>query len=197
MINNDSYTEQELLSRIAEGDEQAFKLFFNVYRDRLFVFIDNFIRSKEVAEELVLDVFVKIWVGREMLPQIEDVRAFLYRIARNKAIDFFRAHTNDDKLKQGLLIRLGLQEGESADEALLLKEYEQLLREAILLLSPQRREAYMLSREQYLTHDEIAEKMQISRHTVNSHISEAQRFIRRHLSERLDLALVLVLYSIK
>ncbi len=78
-----------------------------------------------------------------------------------------------------------------------MREYEQHLREAVSLLTPQRQQAYTLSREQNMTHEQIAEEMQISKHTVNSHISEAQRFIRKYLAKNLDIALILVLFHDK
>lgn len=195
MRPTDTKYDHDLLRRVAAGDEQAFRQLFDTFHDRLFLFIREFIHSGQVAEELVLDVFMKIWLGRDLLPQVQDFRAFLYRIARNKALDFFRAAARNSRLREHLAKELRLANEAGADSALMVKEYEALVREAISLLSPQRKQAYLLSREQHLSHDEIASRMQISRATVNSHIVEAQRFIREHLARHLDIALALVLFA--
>lgn len=165
------------------------------YRDRLFVFVRDLTRSEVVAEELVMDVFMKIWMGRELLPEVENINAFLYRVARNKAIDFLRKAAKDDKLMDALARQFSLEKEQSADSLLMIKEYEGLLREAVSLMPPQRKQAWKLSREENLTHDQIAARMQISPATVNTHINEAKRFIRQHLSRGMDLALVLALFS--
>jgi len=82
-----------------------------------------------------------------------------------------------------------------ADERLLKAETEQRITEAVNQLSPQRQEVFRLSREQYLSYDEIAEKMQLSRLTVRNHLSAALRFIRDHLDKGPELATILALVS--
>jgi RNA polymerase sigma-70 factor (ECF subfamily) len=74
-----------------------------------------------------------------------------------------------------------------------MKEYETKLREAVSILSPQRKKVYQMSRDQDMTHDQIAVQLNLSKHTVNNHIVEAQRFIRSYLSKNCDVAFLLVL----
>lgn len=189
----DNTRDAALLRRISEDDEAAFAELFTLYRDRLFLFLSGMLQSDEVAEELVLDVFMKIWTGRDTLIEIRDFRAFIFRVARNKAIDFFRASAHDRQLRAALSDRLQISDDRSADEALRVKEYEKYLREAIDLLPRQRQRAYLLSQEG-LSWQQIAGEMQISEASVNTHLTEARRFIRLHLSRNMDLALVLVLF---
>ncbi|MBA2561605.1 MAG: hypothetical protein H0V14_01575 [Chitinophagaceae bacterium] len=80
------YNEQVLFQQIAEGNEKAFKSLFDTYRSRLFYYISRFVKSDQVAEELVMDVFLKIWMGRELVKQIENFDAFLFRVAHNLQI---------------------------------------------------------------------------------------------------------------
>lgn len=175
---------------MAAGDEAAFRSLFEKYRDVLFTYIARFVRSDQVAEELVMDVFMKIWLGRELALQIERFDAFLFRIARNKSIDFLRSVTRDSNFKELLWARLkGLTE-DGADSILIIQEYEAKVREAIALLSPQRRKVYQLSREQEYTHDQIARQLNISKATVNNHIVEAQGFMRKYLFKHMDLAII-------
>ncbi len=187
--------DNELLQRISAGDEAAFAVMFERYRGKLTVFLTNFLKSEAVAEELVQDVFIKLWQGRESLKDVQDLNAFLYRVARNKAIDFFRAAKKDSKLKEGIYRLLSGEQADAADRDLLYREYEAGLRAALQLLPPQQARAWHLSKEKNKSHLEIAEIMGISKTTVNTHITEANKFIRRHLSQTFDLALIIVLLN--
>lgn len=183
----------ELLRHVAASDELAFKTLFDTYHGRLFFYISRFIKSDAVAEELVMDVFLKIWVGRELVIQVENFDAFLFRIARNKSIDFLRSASKDNRLKELLLEKIQAASSEKADTLVLVREYEEKIREAISLLSPQRKKIYQLSREQDYTHDQIAEQLNISKSTVNNQLVEAQRFIRSFLSKHIELATVILI----
>ena len=65
MISNNIKIEKELLTQVAAGNEESFKILFNTYNDRLFNYISTIIKSREVAEEVVMDVFLKIWLGKK------------------------------------------------------------------------------------------------------------------------------------
>jgi RNA polymerase sigma-70 factor (ECF subfamily) len=158
-------------------------------------YIAAFIKSDQVAEELVMDVFMKIWLGRDVVMNIENLDAFLFRVAKNKAIDFLRSAARDSGLSQLLHERIDMMAGERSDAGLLMREYEEKLREAIDLLSPQRKKVYLISREEELTHNEIAECLGISRNTVNNHIVMARQFIRDYLIRNMDIATILALLS--
>ncbi|MCH5720116.1 RNA polymerase sigma factor [Niabella hibiscisoli] len=84
-------TEQDYLlqNQVSQGDQQAFTVLFDRYHPRLFNFIVNLVKSNEVAEELVMDVFLKLWLSRDMIGGIENFDGFLFKIAYNKSIDFF------------------------------------------------------------------------------------------------------------
>lgn len=187
------YNEEEILRQIAAGDEKAFQALFHEYRGRLFYYISRFIKSEPVAEELVLDVFMKIWLGKELINEIKHFDSFLFRVAHNKAIDFLRSAANDSHLKELLWEEMQAQPAERPDWQVQVREFESKLRAAISLLPPQSKKVYTLSREQDLSHDQIAEKLQISPATVNNHIVMAQRFIRTYLSKEMDLAVLLLL----
>ncbi|WP_423737768.1 RNA polymerase sigma-70 factor [Chitinophaga caseinilytica] len=192
MQANKLYDEQLILRKIAGGDEPAFRELFDEYRGRLFAFVSKFIRSEQVAEELVLDVFMKIWLGRELLVQVRNFDAFLFRVAHNKSIDFLRAAAKDSALRELLWDDIQAAAGERPDMQLQQREFEGKLRRAVELLPPQARKVYRLSRESDMSHDQIATQLQISRSTVNNHIVAAQRFIRSYLSREMDLALLIL-----
>jgi RNA polymerase sigma-70 factor (family 1) len=185
------HTDHQLLQQIAKRDEGAFKTLFDAYRDRLYHYIHGIVKSKEVAEEIVMDVFLKLWLGKELVNQIENFDAFLFRVAYNKSIDFLRSAARDPGFRDLLWDEMQLAGGMYADQVLITREYESKLREAIGLLTPQRRLVYELSRDKGLSHLDIARKLQLSKHTVSNHIVEAQKFIRSYLVRHMDLALVM------
>jgi RNA polymerase sigma-70 factor (family 1) len=193
MAQNNFHTEKELLAQISAGDEKAFRALFASYYEQLYRYIFGFIKSKQVSEELVMDVFLKIWLGRDLISQIEKFDAFLFRVAHNKSIDFLRSVARDPKFKDLLLENIQLANNVQSDSPVLMQEYETKLREAVSLLSPQRKKVYQLSREQDMTHDEIAAQLNLSKHTINNHIVEAQRFIRTYLSKNFDIAFVVAI----
>ncbi len=193
MPHHNLNTEKELLAQVSEGNEKAFRALFFDYYEQLFKYISCIVKSKQIAEELVMDVFLKIWLGKELIPQIEKFDAFLFRVAHNKSIDFLRSVARDPKFQDLLWDQIQLANDARADSSVLVHEYEAKLREAISLLSPQRKKVYQLSREQDMTHDQIASQLKLSKNTVNNHIVESQRFIRNYLSKNCDMAFLFLL----
>jgi RNA polymerase sigma-70 factor (ECF subfamily) len=189
--NND----RDLLLQVASGNEQAFKALFDSYHGRLFQYILNLTKSKEAAEELVMDVFTKLWLGRQMIPEIENIDGFLYRIAHNKSIDFLRAASKNRSMADFVWDRIQVPEHANPDQLLMIKEYEAKLKEAIDLMSPARRKVYQLSREKGLSHQQIADELNISKNTVTNQIMEAQRFIRNYLLKHVDIIIIMSVLS--
>jgi RNA polymerase sigma-70 factor (family 1) len=184
------HNEKLLLRQVARHDEKAFKALFEAYQSRLYHYIIGIVKSKETAEEMVIDVFLKIWQQREMLAGVERFDAFLFRIAFNQSVDFLRRAARDPKIKDVLWQDIELAGGLSSDEPVLVKEYEVKLKEAIGLLSPQRQLIFRMSREKNFSHSAIAQKLQLSKYTVSNHISESLRFIRAYLANFLTILLL-------
>ena len=193
MTNNNYHSEKDLLSQISEGNEKAFRILFAKYYEQLFNYILAFIKVRQITEEIVMDVFLKIWIGRDIIIRIEKFDSFLFRVAHNKSIDFLRSVARDPKFQDLLWDQIQLVTNVQADSSVLIHEYESKLREAVSLLPPQRKKIYQLSREQDMTHDQIAVHLNLSRYTVNNHIVEAQKFIRAYLSKNCDIAFLLAL----
>ena len=89
------HIDEELVRQIAMGNAKAYKELFNMYYKRLCQFAFLFIRSVEITEEVVLDVFINMWIKRDQLVQIRNIRSFLYTSVRNQAIDYQRSKTVD------------------------------------------------------------------------------------------------------
>jgi RNA polymerase sigma-70 factor (ECF subfamily) len=184
-------SDNELLAQVALGNEASFECLFARYHERLFQYISMFIKSPQIAEEVVMDVFVKIWLARDLIGQVENFNSFLFRMAHNKAIDFLRMVAKMPDFKELMWDTLQIPASDDADAPVLRAEFEKKVRDAMSSLSEQRRKVFEMSRDQELSHEQIASRLGLSKNTVNSHIVEAKRFIREYLSKSMDIAYVL------
>ncbi|MBN9381928.1 MAG: RNA polymerase sigma-70 factor [Chitinophagaceae bacterium] len=177
------YIETELLRKIAEGDEAAFSILFDKYHVRVFDYLVVITKAKEAAEELLMDIFLKLWLGREWITEIKDVEAFLKKVAYNKAIDFIRYTARHKKLQDIIAREVAYTPGQSPVDTLAEKDYQKIIQKAVDGLSPQRRQVYTLSRSHGLTHDEIAHELNLSVSTVKNHSKAALKSIKAFLKE--------------
>jgi len=181
-----TYTDEELLSLLNTSDEAAFNEIFRRYRDKLFFYLRKHTKSNETAEEIVTDIFMKLWAGRELTARIDNLAAFLHKVGYYKTLDFLRTTARHQRLQQ-TYIDYFLPPGEKpADEALIDSQDRLLLYKAILQLPPRRQTIYKMSREEGLSHDQIAEALGLSRSTVNNQLGAATRSIAEYLRSNTD-----------
>jgi len=190
-----SYDEIALLSNIAKGDEAAFRTLFERYWDNIYGVAFAFTKSPVMAEEIVQDIFVKIWLKREHLPQLKKFSDYLFIIARNHIISLLRKKTSEQPFTDHLL-NYFQETGNNPEDLLLCRETENLVHKAIELLPPQQHLVYCLSREKGLNQEEIASQLNISVHTVKSHMNKALQFIRHYLHQHAEIEAVAILYCI-
>lgn len=181
MSNHSSNTDIELLSRIRDGDEAAFTTLFERHRSRLYYYLLRHTKSPELAEEIVIDIFIKLWEDRELADQIGMPSAFFHKVGYHKAMDFLRTASRSKQLQEAYLRRAVRQTQSAPDELLMDEEARALLVEAVNQLPPQRRLIYRMSREDNMSHERIAEVLNLSRSTINNTIVAATRSISEHL----------------
>src|SRR6185312_2967846 len=159
MPNGSLDNEKELIKLIADGDEIAFEKLFSHYRNRIYSVAFKLTKSYVTAEEIVQDVFLKIWINRSNLNNIQNFGGYLFIIARNDAYKALKAIAGKYKL---ILVEeqdQNLSSNNTADR-LMEKEYNLILQNAIDRLPNQQKEVYTLVKEYGLTRDEVANKMQ-------------------------------------
>jgi len=179
-----------LLSRISNGDHVAFASLFSRHRNKVYTTAVRMTGSYTEAEEIVQDVFVKIWVGRQKLTEVQDIESYLFIIARNLIYDAMkRTARRKAKLKEDSPVRdFTLPEAENLLQE---KQLEQVIRDAIDQLPAQQKAVYLLARNEGLTKSEIAERLHLSPHTVKSHYDRAVRSLRAHCVGVLKILLVI------
>lgn len=163
-----------LLERIASGDERAFAASYQRYWSKVFTYLLRLTKSRETAEELLSEIFTRLRVNRAAASGIGNVDAFLSKVTYNRAIDFFRFAAKEKKIQALITLELNRHPSQTNDGYLADKEYKALLRQAIRQLPPQRQRVFTLSREQGLTHEEIARQLNMSPQTVKKTMSNAR-----------------------
>ncbi|HEY9261686.1 RNA polymerase sigma-70 factor [Chitinophaga sp.] len=182
-------------SRVQHIDISVFNGLFDKYKNRLYGYILSLTHSEYYAEEITQEIFIKIWISRDLLAKAENLEHYLFTMARNRTISFLRGAAVDMKVLQHLQSQMNT-DGNPAEDRLARQEYDKLLLQAVAQLSPQRRTVYQLSRDKGLTLDEIATQMGISRNTAKNHLMAALQFIRSFLStHQMELLLFFWFYS--
>ncbi|MRG47963.1 RNA polymerase sigma-70 factor [Chitinophaga sp. SYP-B3965] len=174
------FNEKDLLRHAAEGNSTAFATLFNNYKDKLYRFLVQANGSPELTEDIIQDVFLKLWKDRANLVNVQNFGGYLYRMAQNHVINSLKRMATETHIIQELSKK---QEDTCSDveEHISLQEVNRSLHSALNKLTPKQKLVYTLSRDKGLRHDEIARFLNISPSTVNNHLIEALRIIRRQL----------------
>jgi RNA polymerase sigma-70 factor (family 1) len=172
------HNERELLLTIAKGDEKAFRKLFNHYWNHIYSVAFTFTKSIVLSEEVVQDVFLKIWLKREQLTSIINFKGYLFTVARNHIYNELRKKSCEQSFVKHLE-EYFIEMSSLPEEKLFLKETQYLINEAVAHLPVQQRTVYELSRNAGLDHAQIADKLGISKLTVKSHMNKALRLIRQ------------------
>ncbi|RYZ26041.1 MAG: RNA polymerase sigma-70 factor [Chitinophagaceae bacterium] len=178
--------EKELLLYISEGNEAAFREIFYRYADKLGSYVLRLTQSKTIAEEIVQDVFLKIWINREALGEVENFSVYLFVLSRNQTLNALRktlretSHQKEWERDQAVVMETcDKPEEENA-------HFEGLIDGAISQLPSQQQKVWLLSRKDGLTHPQIASALGISKETVKKYIMHANQSITRFIRSRLS-----------
>lgn len=177
----------DLIQKVSQGDERAFRALFDRYRNKIYSLGIYLTRSEIMAEELVQDVFLKVWKCRTELASVVYFNAWLRTIAKNTCSNYLRSLAIE-KMAMMNIADNSPKDTESFENELIVREFEQIIQHAITQLPPQQQKVYLLSKQCFKKQDEIAKEMDISIYTVKEYMKLAQRSIRRHLETKAELA---------
>jgi RNA polymerase sigma-70 factor (ECF subfamily) len=164
---------KNILCDIATGDNEAFKALFNMFFPKVKVFLVKFLKDDKAAEDIAQDIFVKIWSLRYALPEIKSFNTYLYRMTRNAALNYLR----DQKYAVNIS-EIPILDDSDIEQEYYRKEKELLIRLAVEQMPPQRRKIFTMSRYQAMSNDEIAKALNLSKHTVENHLSISLKELR-------------------
>jgi len=193
MESKTDYSNNNLVALLQKGDEQAFRSLFVKYSARLYLFSLKFLKDKEDAEDLLNEVFLKIWENRQSLKTNLSFQAYLFTIAYNNIRQRFIKKSREEKY-----IRIFTEEylaNTSEDEDQLdYYSFMERINEIIDLLPPRRKEIFILSYKDELKNEKIAEKLSLSENFVRKQLSIARKFIIDKIKENNHLAGILLIY---
>ena len=190
-MNTDiNLSEPELVRALSKGDIKAFNSLFQLYGNRLYRFAFGYLKSKAETEELVQDVFLKVWEKRAELKEHLSFKGYIFTIAFNHIRKHFLKVARTNKyLGQQIFNDLDLSTVQEIDYQLIKQKID-----AIVDQLPERRKAvFVKSRFEGFTVKEIAEEFGTSPKTVENQLGEALKFLKTHLGKE-DLAIVLFFY---
>lgn len=184
----------QLALRIKLGDEQAFELLFRKYYMRLCGFANKFLNDPEESREIVQEVFMKIWEGREDIDPEDSLKSYLFKIAQNLSLNRLRKKKVESKYVEIYKLVYIDHSEFSSYESLLARELEDNITTAINTIPPKCKRVFELSRMEGLKYDEIAKTLNISVKTVEAQMSKALRILRLELKDYLEI-LIFILIS--
>lgn len=185
-------TERELLLRVANGDETAFRNLYDMYHQLLATYIFRLTRSLSETEEIVHDVFLKLWMSRESLSAIENARAYLFVVSRNHALNVVNRRMKELLKRQEWISDTKNSLSVPGDHE---ESSHSIIDKAIDQLPPQQKKVFLLSRHEGLTYHEIASNMGISRETVKTYLKHATTSITKYIRKNIEISLLIIFFG--
>ncbi len=185
-----NYEESKLIILLKEDSEYAFQLIFDKHRNRIYKTAIKFLKSPVIAQDVVQDVFLKLWFERKNIDVAKPLEAWLYTVAKNNILNKLRKIANDWKAVDVITPILNLSENNS-DHKLIQGEFHNSLKMALSKLPEQQKTVFLLSRGKKFTYEQIGKQLNISPLTVKTHLSRALLAIKKHFESSGILVLLL------
>ncbi len=185
--------ERELLSRLRSGDEKAFEQFYKNYGRRIFGNILKMVKDQEIAQELLQDVFVKVWENRSVIDIDRSFKSYLFTISRNLVYN----HLKRISLERQIEAYLSSNRSElysHIEEDLFFEETEQAFKKAVADLPPKRQQIFIMCKIEGKSYEEVSALQDVSVSTINDHVVKGVRFVKEHM-ERSRLIILTGLIS--
>ncbi|MFY9150497.1 MAG: RNA polymerase sigma-70 factor [Prolixibacteraceae bacterium] len=183
---------QELLTRLKSGDMLAFDQIYKQYSHNLFSFVFKILKNEDEADDIVQEVFVKIWESREKLGDYKLLNSYIFTIAYNNSIDLIRKRINSSKYLDHLKNSSVIEITPTTISEIEFNELNIQVGKLIANLPERQKHVYLLHREDGLTYTEIAEQLGISKNTVENHMVKALKYLRQNMDNSLFVNMLFV-----
>ena len=178
-------SEKDLLISLKEGDEKAFNTIYKKYVKQVYNFCKLYIINDNEIEEVVQDVFVRLWESRYTIREDDNFKGLLFIITRNLVFNETRKSFNHDFYTVSIIDAIENMAEENGsyyeEQTLEAKDLSEFIDKLISELPPQRQKIFNLSRKEQKSYREIAEIMNLSEKTVEHQISDALKYLRKHM----------------
>ena len=173
------FTEKELVELLKYGDKFAFEQLYHNYKERIYGNLYKMVKSVEISEEILQDLFVKIWISRENLDIEKSFRSYLFKISENLVYDFFRKAALNKEL-ESYLVSVAVPATSPVEQHIYYKEGNYMLAKAIESLPPRRKQIYILCKIEGKSYREVSRLLGVSISTINEHIVKATRVVKKY-----------------
>ena len=194
--NRGQHSDRLLVQELIAGNEKAFHSLFETHQNDVFTYSRSFLKSDVYADEIVQEVFMKVWLKRETLNSSLSFKAYLMTITKNMTLNFLKKATYDEKLREEVYYGRPEFSNPIYDE-IREKELEVIKQEALELLPPKRRLIFELARNEGMSYEDISQALGISRNTVKSQMRKALETLRNFLSNQRDLNINLLILTME
>lgn len=168
--------------RLIAGDELAFRGVYDFHSEQVYQLAFRFLKDTAWSEEIVQDVFLKLWLNREGLDEQGNIWLYLYVITKRLCLNKLREVRKSTMLLEQLMRNMEIA-GNLSEEQFMAEELEQRVQHLISRLPKQQQLIFNLSREEGLTHNEIAQKLGLSPNTVKNHMVQALKTLKSTLQQ--------------
>lgn len=194
-FENTENEETQLVVRLSKGDQNAFEALYDQYKRRLTANVFRLVKSRELAKEIVQELFLKVWDRRAEIDPEKPFSAYLFRIAGNLVADYFRKASRDRRMMEKMLLA-STELYSHIEEHIFREEDKALLERAVSLMPSQRQEVYRLCKLEGRSYREVEEIMGIGVKTINSHLYQASLFLKKHFGRTPPVVVAIILRSI-
>ena len=185
-----NFNTEEIIRRLKRDDKSAMDELFQYYYPRLYHFSRSILKIENEIDDILQDVFVKIWLNRHKISNAETFNSYIFTITKNEVLNFLRSKMRDQNFKDELLLRSVAEEYQSQN----LVEFNEIkagIDKIVEGLPEKRRQVFILSRTEGLSNKEIAQQMNISEKTVEDHITHAIKHLKSAMK---NMGIVSILY---
>ncbi|HLT87735.1 MAG TPA: RNA polymerase sigma-70 factor [Sphingobacterium sp.] len=182
-----------VIEQLKDNQEAALKILFDTYADDIFGVAFSVLKDSQESEDLVQEVFIRLWNTRSTLDENGNIWSLLYVMTKRMSLNRWRDRKRlpECQILSANIIHL---KSDNPDNNVYADEINNLENEAVNMLPEQQKKAYLLSRAEGLTHKEIAQLMDVSPHTVKNHIVQALKTLKKHF-QKFGYPLLLIFFQ--
>lgn len=184
--------EKHHLIQLSGGNKQSFAFLFEKYRSKVYYYSFQFVRSREVAQEITLDVFTKIWEKNTTIQATQSISGLLLKITRDLSITYLRKAAKDEALRKEFVQNYFQSLDNPLEEQLIFKEGLAIAQKAVESLPPRCRQVFQLRYKEGFSLKEIADELNISVSTVKKQLKKGTLIVKAYLEANTDLVFIFI-----
>ena len=185
----------ELAIKIRAGNQQAFRELYDRYHVQMYYIAKKYVKSTDLAQDAVQDIFVKLWEKRNRLDESKSIKGFLFTMLRNHVLNMIRDRKDEIVSITGIESKKLPRQNLTEDE-LVCKEYHEIVKEGLKELSDRKREVFELRTLQGHSNSEVADLLNINVRTVKTHFYNSSKFMREYLKNHAGLLGLLIVFGL-